>query len=166
MTDSNFIMKKAADIERVLCAAPAYLDQAGALDTPNDLARHRCLLLRFPGSRQFRWPIIGQDGKTELVTVSGPFDADDGDLLTQWALAGQGIVLMPIFEVAEYLAAGSLLPVLPGFRPAPVTLAVLYQTRQLVPAKIRIFAGFLAEEARRYVETEMKKAGGVSSVSQ
>jgi DNA-binding transcriptional LysR family regulator len=164
MPDSSFIMKKAADVERMLCASPAYLRSAGAPLAPAELARHRCLLLRFAGSRQFRWPVIGQDGKTELVTVSGPFDADDGDLLTQWALDGQGIVLKPIFEVAQHVADGSLVPVLPGFRPTPVTLAVLWQTRQLVPPKIRIFAHFLAEEARRYVEAEMKKADGVSAV--
>jgi DNA-binding transcriptional LysR family regulator len=164
MTDSNFIMKKAADVERLLCASPGYLAAAGSPETIADLLKHRCLLLRFAGSRQFRWPIIGKDGKAELVTISGPFDADDGDLLTQWALEGQGIVLKPVFEVAEHLADGSLVPLLPGFRPAPVTLAVLYQTRQLVPPKIRIFANFLADEARRYVESEMKKAGGVSSV--
>ena len=158
LPDSSFIMKKAADIERILCASPRYLDSAGSPKEPAELASHRCLLLRFPGSRQFRWPIINRAGATELVTISGPIDADDGDLLTQWALDGQGIVLKPVFEVAEQLAAGSLVPVLPDFRPKPLTLAVLYQTRQLVPPKIRIFANFLAEEARRYVESETRKA--------
>ncbi len=164
MPNSSFIMRKVADIERVLCAAPAYTHKAGSPKTPADLMHHRCLLLRFPGSRQFRWQLADLDGKAELVTVTGPFDADDGDLLTQWALDGQGIVLKPIFEVARHLANGSLVRVLPDFRPSSVTLAVIHQTRQLVPPKIRIFTNFLTDEARRYVEAEMKQADGISPV--
>ena len=37
--------------------------------------------------------------------ISGPFESDDGDVLTGWALDGRGIVLKPIFEVADYLRA-------------------------------------------------------------
>ena len=47
-------------------------------------------------------------------------------MLTEWALLGQGIVLKPVFEVAEHLRGGRLVPVLPDFPPEPVTLAVVY----------------------------------------
>ncbi len=158
--DSSFILKKVAQIDRVLCAAPAYLERAGAPRTIDDLERHSCLLLRFPGSRQFRWPFKDARGQVIQATVGGRIDADDGDLLTAWALAGQGIVLKPVFEVAEHLASGALVPVFLEHPPEPLTLGVLYPSRQLIPAKIRVFADFLVEEARAYVELEMKKAKG------
>ncbi len=160
-TDSSFILKKVAQIDRVLCAAPAYLDRAGVPETIDDLERHSCLLLRFPGSRQFRWPFKVSPGKTVQAPVGGRIDADDGDLLTDWALAGQGIVLKPIFEVAEHLSTGKLAPVLLDHRPEPLTLGVLYPSRQLIPTKIRVFADFLVEEARAYVDSEMRKAEGM-----
>lgn len=157
-TDSSFILRKVAPVSRVMCAAPAYLERAGIPQSIEALERHSCLLLRFPGSRQFRWPLKDAQGKTAQVPVSGRIDADDGDLLTEWALAGQGIVLKPVFEVAEHLARGALVPILPQHPPEPLTLGVLYPSRQLIPAKIRVFSDFLIEEARAYVETETKKA--------
>jgi hypothetical protein len=42
------------------------------------------------------------------VAVSGHLDADDGDILTQWAIDGEGIVMKPAFEAAEHLRAGTL----------------------------------------------------------
>jgi DNA-binding transcriptional LysR family regulator len=160
-TDSSFILKKVAPVSRVVCAAPAYLERSGVPRTIDDLERHACLLLRFPGSRQFRWPFRDSKGKIAQVAVSGRIDADDGDLLTEWALAGQGIVLKPVFEVAEHLARGALVPLLPEHPPEPLTLGVLYPSRQLIPAKIRVFSDFLVGEARAYVEAETKKAEGV-----
>ena len=61
--------------------------------------------------------------------VRGRIDADDGDVLTEWALLGQGIVLKPAFEVAEHLRYGRLSRVLPAFPPEPATLAVVYPHR-------------------------------------
>lgn len=157
-TDSSFILKKVAQIDRILCAAPAYLDKMGRPRTLEDLERHSCLLLRFPGSRQFRWPFKDDQGRITQVAVGGRIDADDGDLLTDWALAGQGIVLKPVFEVAEHLANGRLVPLVLDQAPEALTLGVLYPSRQLIPAKIRVFADFLAEEARAYIDAESRKA--------
>lgn len=162
-TDSSFILRKVADVDRVLCAAPSYLDKAGVPRTLDDLEKHSCLLLRFPGSRQFKWPLKDASGKLVHVVVGARIDADDGELLTDWALAGQGIVLKPIFEVAEHLATGKLVPLMLDHIPEPQTLGVLYPSRQLIPAKIRVFVDFLAEEARAYVEDQRQKAEGVLS---
>ncbi len=79
-------------------------------------------------------------------------------MLTGWALAGQGITLKPVFEIAEHLASGALVPVLRNHPPEPLMLGVLYPSRQLIPAKIRVFADFLVEEARAHVERETRKA--------
>jgi DNA-binding transcriptional LysR family regulator len=144
LPDSSLIARKIADCPRVLCAAPAYLAAHGAPERPEDLLAHRCLLLRFPGSQQFRWSLRTPDGPVTLP-VAGPFDADDGDVLTAWALAGQGIVLKPRFEVADELSCGRLVPVLEAFPPEPATLAVVYPHRKLLPAKVRAFADFIIE---------------------
>ncbi|OYX11052.1 MAG: LysR family transcriptional regulator [Rhizobiales bacterium 32-66-8] len=143
--DSSLIMRKLAQVERVVCAAPAYLARAGVPQTPADLAQHQCLLLRFPGSREFRW-VLRDKGR-------------DGDVLTLWALEGRGLVMKPRFEVADALAAGHLVPVLERFPPAPVTLAVLYPARQLVPLKVKAFADQLMEDGRRFLAGELAKIG-------
>lgn len=145
LTDSSLIARKIADCPRILCAAPAYLDERGTPQRPEDLLDHQCLLLRFPGSPQYRWTLRTPDGP-EAFAVTGRLDADDGDMLTEWALLGQGIVLKPVFEVAEHLRAGGLVPVLTEHPPEPVTLAIVYPHRRLLPAKVKAFADFMVDE--------------------
>src|SRR5690242_18353706 len=90
LADSSLILRKIADVDRVLCAAPAYLSRHGMPRAIKDLERHQCLLLRFPGSEQFRLT-LRRKGHAVAVALSGHMDADDGDVLTQWAVAGEGI---------------------------------------------------------------------------
>ena len=92
-----------------------------------------------------RWTLRTPQGP-ETFTVTGRMDADDGDVLTEWALLGQGIVLKPWFEVAEHLRQGRLVQLLPEFPPEPVSLAVVYPHRRLLPAKVKAFADFMVDE--------------------
>jgi DNA-binding transcriptional LysR family regulator len=154
LEDSSFTLRKIADVRRVLCASPAYLEARGRPETPQDLTQHDCLLLRFPGSQQFRWTL---DHRAEAVTVpiSGPFDVDDGDVLTQWALDGLGIILKPLFEVAEHIASGRLVEVLPEAPPQPVTLGLLYPTRRMLAPRAKTFIDLSIEELRRHLATQL-----------
>ncbi len=145
LADSSLIARKLCDCPRLLCAAPAYLERRGLPRRPEELLDHECLLLRFPGSQQFRWTLQTPDGP-ETVPISGRIDADDGDVLTTWALAGQGIVLKPRFEVVEHLRSGALVQVLADFPPEPASLAIVYPHRQFLPAKVKAFADFMSAE--------------------
>jgi DNA-binding transcriptional LysR family regulator len=158
LRDSTFTLRKIADIERVLCASPSYLDRSGAPKDPSDLLRHACLLLRFPGSQQFRWTLTVEHEAVTLP-VSGQLDADDSDVLIEWALAGQGIVMMPLFEVADHLATGRLVSVLPESPPQPVTLGVLYPTRKMLPARVKSFVDMTVDGVRRHVSTQLGLVG-------
>lgn len=147
LPDSSFIVRKLADCPRVLVASPSYIAKHGAPQRPEDLLQHNCLLLRFPGSTDFRWTLNTPDGPSTLP-VSGKFDADDGDVLTEWTLEGAGIMLKPYWEVADHLESGRLQVVLPDHPPEPVSLVMLYPHRHLLPAKVRVFADFLIEKSR------------------
>ncbi|MCB9943396.1 MAG: LysR family transcriptional regulator [Geminicoccaceae bacterium] len=151
LEDSSLIQRKIADCERILCASPDYLDRHGVPGDPDELMQHQCLLLRFPGSRQFRWTLQTAEGPRTLP-VQGALDADDGDTLTEWALLGLGIVLKPVFEVAEHLQNGRLVPILPDLPPEPVTLAVLCPHRHLLPAKVRVFADYVVEHGPPWID--------------
>ena len=112
--DSNLKLRKIANCNRILCASPKYLLKMGTPKFPNDLINgiHNCLLLRYPRSPEYFWTLKTNNGHQKL-NVSGKFDADDGDVLTQWALSGYGIVNKPYFEIREQLENGDLIQVLP-----------------------------------------------------
>ena len=141
--DSTLRMRKIADCPRVLCASPDYIARRGM---PSDGAaliseRHDCLNLRFPGAPEFRWTLQTADGP-ERFSVSGPFESDDGDVLTEWAVTGHGIVLKPEFEVADHLSSGALVRVAEATPPLPVQLAFLYAHKRLQDPKTRLFMEF------------------------
>jgi DNA-binding transcriptional LysR family regulator len=152
MQDSSMISRKLADCPRVLCASPSYLEKHGAPRTPEDLLEHNCLLLRFPGEPESRWTLTGGADGPVTLAVSGKFDADDGDVITEWALQGDGVVLKPYWEVAAHLRAGDLQVVLPHHPPEPLSLVLLYPHRHLLPAKVRAFADFLIEKTKPLIE--------------
>jgi len=147
--DSALKMRMIADCPRLLCAAPAYVARRGM---PADGAalvrdRHDCLNLRFPGAKEFQWTLQTPQGPQKFE-ITGPFESDDGDVLTDWALAGHGIVLKPLFEVGAHLRSGALVPVALANPPLPVTLSLLTPHRRLRDPKVRLFGDFLVGRIR------------------
>ncbi|MFZ1662262.1 MAG: LysR substrate-binding domain-containing protein, partial [Paracoccaceae bacterium] len=94
LEDSTLKLRVVADCPRILCAAPAYIARRGDPVDGDALVndRHDCLNLRFPGAREFQWTLVSPDGPRRYE-VNGPFETDDGDVLTTWALDGRGIIL-------------------------------------------------------------------------
>lgn len=142
--DSSLRIRKIADCARLLCAAPSYIARKGKPASAEDLKDHECLNLRYPGAPEFQWPLQTRDG-VRRIAVSGPFETDDGDVLTDWALAGQGIIMKPEFEVATYLRDGQLVQVLEDEPPIPVQMGCLYSHRKRQDPKARLFMEFLIE---------------------
>ncbi|MCT4555018.1 MAG: LysR family transcriptional regulator [Pelagimonas sp.] len=142
--DSTLRIRKIADIERVLCAAPNYILRRGHPKNGAALLKdgHDCLNLRFPGATEFQWPLSTPDGPQRFA-VQGRFESDDGDVLTNWALDGHGIVMKPVFEVADYLARGALLPVAQENPPVPIQMACLFTHRKRQDPKARLFMDFV-----------------------
>lgn len=146
--DSNLKLRKISDCPRVLCAAPAYLEKHGTPQTADDLLAegHNCLLLRYPRSPEYFWVLQTPDGPRKLQ-VSGNMDADHGDVLTDWALAGHGIVNKPRFDVAAHLDSGRLVEILKDTPPPPTIFGCLYPHRRLQDPKIRHFVDFVISHA-------------------
>lgn len=162
--DSNLRIRKVADCQRVLCASPEYIAREGAPNSGADLVSgtHDCLNLRYPGAAEFQWMLQTPDGPKRYA-VSGRYECDDGDVLTDWALAGHGIALKPVFEVADHLCEGRLVPVVTQTPPVPIQMACLYTHRRHQDPKTRLFMDFITERMGRAVrEAEARVAREVS----
>ena len=147
--DSSLRIRAIADCPRLLCAAPEYVARRGMPRNGQDLVAegHDCLLLRFPGAQEFVWTLATPEGPRRFE-VSGAYESDDGDVLTDWALSGQGIILKPVFEVAGHLAAGRLVPVAVETPPFDATLACLFPHKRLQDPKARVFIDFMVAACR------------------
>ncbi len=149
LLDSDLKIRSIAQIERVLCAAPGYIARRGHPRSGTELVEqgHECLNLRFPGALEFRWPLMTAEGPHRFE-VTGPLESDDGDVLTDWALAGRGIVMKPLFEVAGHLRDGTLVKVAEDTPPIATQLACLYPSRRFKDAKVRLFVDFMVARCR------------------
>src|SRR5690606_18849720 len=152
LENSNLRMRGIMDCERVICATPEYLQKHGLPQSPEELVgeKHHCLLLRFPGSKEYYWTLQTPTGLRKFE-VTGPYDSDDGDVLTQWALAGRGIINKPVFEVKEYMREGRLVPILESTPPAPIQLAAIYPHKRLQDPKVRLIIDFMSERCQRLI---------------
>ncbi|MEZ5887159.1 MAG: LysR family transcriptional regulator [Paracoccaceae bacterium] len=164
LEDSTLKLRVVADCPRVLCAAPSYVDKRGMPEDGEALVRdrHDCLNLRFPGAREFQWTLITPEGPKRFE-VNGPFETDDGDVLTIWALDGRGIVMKPIFEIADHLKSGALVPVARATPPLPVQLSCLTQHRRLRDPKIRTFTDFIIARCRADLQREVEGLDGLAA---
>lgn len=149
LVDSDLKVRVIADCPRLLCAAPTYIARRGMPADGDALLRdrHDCLNLRFPGAREFQWTLQTPAGPRRFE-ITGPLESDDGDVLTGWALDGLGIILKPVFEVAEHLASGALVPVATATPPLPTQLASLSPSRKFRDRKIRLFTDFMSARCR------------------
>lgn len=149
LDDSTLKVRTIADCPRLLCAAPAYIARRGMPEDGEALVRdrHDCLNLRFPGAKEFQWTLQTPDGPRRFE-ITGPFESDDGDVLTGWALDGRGVVLKPLFEVADHMREGRLVPVATATPPLPVQLSALSQHRRLKDPKVQLFTDYMSAQIR------------------
>lgn len=135
--DSSLIARPIAPVARYVCASPDYLGAHGTPRAPADLVGHACLHYSNLSERE-EWTLSGPRGP-EPVRVRGSFCSNNGDVLCEAAAQGLGVALLPDFIAGEALADGRLVRILEGHEPPPYTLYALYPSRELVPAKTRLF---------------------------
>lgn len=151
--DSSLRMRGIMECERVLVAAPKYLEARGEPVEPQELIgkKHDCLMLRYSGAREYVWTLQTPNGPQKFE-VHGPYDTDDGDVLTGWALSGRGIINKPRFEVEPFIRDRRLQVILASTPPTPVQFAAVYPHKKLQDPKVRLLLDFMAERCQRLIK--------------
>jgi DNA-binding transcriptional LysR family regulator len=147
LPQSDLIARKIGGVRSFVCASPAYLARHGTPAQPADLARHACLGYTL-GGNSGEWRLEGPGGEV-LVPVSGPIRADNGDMLRLAAASGAGVVLQPRFIVADDLAAGRLVRILPDWQSRELGVHAVYPSRRHLSAKVRTMIEFLSARLAR-----------------
>jgi DNA-binding transcriptional LysR family regulator len=143
LEESSLAARRLAPNRRVVCASPDYLRRHGAPQTPEDLARHNCLLTT---DYTDSWEYLAPDGAKGAARVAGRFACDNWAVLREWALAGLGVALKSTWDVRRHLEDGSLVALLPGYSfHSEVAIWAVYPHRRHLPVKTRVFIEFLAE---------------------
>jgi len=131
----------------LLVATPAYLTDRGTPKAPEDLAGHNCLYyLRSAPSPAWSFARVRRPEERRSVALRGNFCANNSEALRELALAGQGIALLPDFSAQDDVDAGTLVQVLPGWKPVGAFGDAIYAIRPYsayVPRAVRAFVEHL-----------------------
>jgi len=147
LPDSQLVTRKLADIQMIVCAAPAYLERRGTPATPDELKLHDCLVFSDApgaGSWRFRTP-AGTECKTP---ISAKLWINGLDALVGAAREAGGIVRVPSWQVRDDLACGRLTRILKSHEPPPAPLHLLFEASRLAAPKTRLFADYLIAQWR------------------
>lgn len=149
----QWVERRLARNQRVLVAAPAYLQHAGMPQTLEELQQHACLTVRENGDisqqRFDLWPLRKEKDKSpQRIRVQGPLTSNSGEVVRDWCLGGHGIMLRSLWDIAPQLASGQLVRVLPAYAMPDADIHWLAPWRAQTPKRIRLLVDFLAERFR------------------
>lgn len=149
LNDTSMIARKLASCPFALCASESYLSANGTPKTPDDLSKHSVLAYtRNNGLHEWRYK--DPDGNTGQVGLTGSFKSDSGDILCQAALEGIGIVMLPIFYVAEHLEEGGLRSILTDYETWPKReIYAVFPPNRFQSKRLRLFVDHLVSSCNK-----------------
>lgn len=130
---------------RVLVASPGYVAARGKPRKPQDLLAHD--YLRY-GAGDDGALLQGPDGAL-TVPVRSRYRVNNAVAMLDSVLGGAGISLQPTWMVAEPLAQGRLVRVLPRHSGPAQEVHLLYAPRRQLPLRVRVLVNFLAERVAK-----------------
>jgi DNA-binding transcriptional LysR family regulator len=157
LADSTLVARRVGEVRAMLAASPGYLAARGTPAAPRDLAAHDLVHFGGPGAPP-EWHFAGP----AAVPVAPRFSVNSAEAATDAALAGRGIVRALSYQLAEALAAGRLVRLLPGFEPPAMPVSLVHASARLLPARLRAFLDFAAP---RLAALPVLRAPGVSGAA-
>lgn len=146
LPDSDLVARRVAMLERITCAAPAYLERFGTPRTIEDLARHRLVGIRLVSSGMLTPVEFRVAGEMRRVEMAAPFSVTGPESYLLGVRLGLGLAQVPRFHVERDLAEGTLVELMADMPPPSAPVSLLYpRSRQLSP-RVRIFLDWAARE--------------------
>jgi len=144
---THLIARHLVDQDRVICAAPAYLDRHGRPEAIAGLRKHRCIM-GSPKGPPLAW-IVREQGEVKRVTPPLTHQLSDGEAMVDAAVAGLGLCQAPISMVRDHLAHARLESVLGDLSSVPVEVHAVWPRQAHLSPRVRHVVDRLVAEAKR-----------------
>ena len=146
LPDSDMVARNVAMLERLTCAAPAYLERFGMPASIDALEGHRIVGIRSLTAGGLAALDFIVEGATRSVQLPATLSVTGPESYLAGTRLGLGIAQMPRFHIAEDLHRGTLVQLFPE-SPAPsAAVSLLYpRSRQLSP-RVRVFLDWAVAE--------------------
>ncbi len=141
LQDSSLVARKLAADNRVICAAPSYLEKNGTPKSLADLESHNILT----AGAQDIWRLDGPEGPRQ-IRGKGNIRSNSAEFVRQALVSGLGVSLRSTWDIGNELMNGDLKIVLPQYRGASsVAIYAVYPCREFMPAKVSACIDYLSE---------------------
>jgi DNA-binding transcriptional LysR family regulator len=131
------------ELEMAVVATPAYLEERGVPQTPQELVRHNCINLRLASAGGlYAWE-FEREGREINVRVEGQFTFNTSGLIRKAVRAGYGLASIPIDQVQEDIASGTLVRVLSEWCPPFSGYHLYYPSRRQNSLAFRLLVNAL-----------------------
>jgi DNA-binding transcriptional LysR family regulator len=145
LPDSGLMARRLAPCPMVFCASPGFIARHGMPQAPEDL--HEAPRLAFSEvTTAGGWEVTDTDNRRHLIDGPLRMHANNMQMLLSGSLAGLGVAYGPTFVFGKHLASGDLLRLLPEYRTTELTVYAVYPATRYVPAKVRRFIDFIADD--------------------
>ncbi|WP_272694838.1 LysR substrate-binding domain-containing protein [Providencia sp. PROV144] len=146
----QFIARRIAQNQRILCASPAYLAKHGYPKYPQELEqKHFCIAIKERNQAPAVWK-LEQQQESMTVIPNSKLTVNNGEVAKQWCLSGEGILLRSQWSVQPELQSGQLVRVLPQWHQTADVYAV-YSRSLRTSANLRVFI----ENLEQYLATHL-----------
>lgn len=161
---ADWATRRLARNQRVLVASPAYLKRHGLPRTLDELGQHACLRVQENEERasapavQGHWWTLRhlREGSTHRVRVNGTLASNAGEVVRDWCLAGQGLMLRSLWDIGPLLASGELVRVLPAYAMTDADIHWIAPWQPRMPRRVKLLVDALAA---RFRSEPWKQAG-------
>ncbi|QRM57196.1 LysR family transcriptional regulator [Sinorhizobium sp. BG8] len=150
LVDSSMKARKLCELDYVLCAAPSYLDGRHPPTHPDDIQAHR-VVSYFSASSGKRFPLRFQRGeeRTEYLPTSNGISVNESTAHLNSLLAGLGIGQSFGFLARPFIEDGSLVELLPAWKPENHELHLVYPADRFPNPRLRAFADWATKVFER-----------------
>ena len=142
--DSDLVM-------RVLAASPELISRLGRPQAPSELSAWPGLSLG-ANKHQHKWQLTGPEGARAEVYFTPRMVTTDMLALREAAMAGVGVVQLPLLMVRDQLASGELEVVLDEWQPRREVIHAVFASRRGLLPSVRALVDYLSEEYQRMEE--------------
>ncbi|HEJ7040647.1 TPA: LysR family transcriptional regulator [Serratia liquefaciens] len=154
LQDSSRVARRLGQVSRVTVASPDYLARRGEPQEPAQLAEHDTIVGTQRASlREWRF---GPQENGERVRLTPRLLLNDVETQLLAVRAGKGIARLLSYQVADDLAAGTLVRLLPAFEPLPMPVQLVAQNMQRMPLKVRTFWDYAWQELSQLAQIQAR----------
>jgi len=137
-------LKVGPDFGVVAVAAPSYLRNHPAPQTPEDLQHHNCIRYRKSDEQIFPWS-FEKDGERIELSVGGSLIVNNPELGLRAVLEGIGVGYTADAFVRSYLESGELVALMADWSPPIHCYQIYYPGRRHMTMPLRLFIDYLRE---------------------